>query len=205
MEPGQSSPRRQGFAWGALGWSVAAGLFALRTFYRPARAAVQRGYVERCAGGAGCAPGARIKAYPATTTVYALTSGRLAVTGTGVSVASDREPVVVSYGPLRQVFVQNGAEVGLGQAIGLADAIELAVTEIVRAPAGGITFKKIEPMAWLAARGLKASVEGGASAASALWCTGGRKLVMPTAVATCGIKVPTPSNAMLLPVSVTTE
>lgn len=204
MQPASSS-RRPGFAWGALGWTLAASAFAFRTFYRPARAAVKRGYVERCAGATGCQPSVRIKAYPATTEVYALTSGRLAATATGVSIASDREPVVVSYGTLRQLFVPNGAEVGVGQAIGIADAVELAVTEIVRSADGKIAFRKIEPTAWLAARGLKVSVDGAAASSSSLWCTGGRKLVMPTQVATCGIKVPTPSNAMLLPVSVTTE
>jgi hypothetical protein len=203
MEP--SSSRRPRFAWGVLGWTLAASAFAFRTFYRPARAAVQRGYVERCAGGSGCVPSVRIRAYPDSTTVYALTSGKLAATSTGVSIASDREPVVVSYGTLRQIFVPNGADVGVGQAIGIADAIELAVVDVVRAPDGKITFRKIEPTAWLAARGLKISVEGAASSSSALWCTGGRKLVMPAQVASCGIKVPTPSNAMLLPVSVTTE
>lgn len=203
-QPAAQPARRKGFAWGAALWTVAAGAFAFRTFYRPSRAAVQRGYVERCSGGSGCIQSTKIRAYPDTTTVYALTSGRVAITATGVSIASDREPVVVSYGTLGQVFVPNGAEVGLGQALGIASGVELAVTEIVRSSDGKISFKKIEPTAWLAARGLKVSVEGAASPSS-LWCTGGRKLVMPVAVATCGIRVPTPSNAMLLPVSVTTE
>jgi len=73
----------------------------------------------------------------------------------------------------------------------------------VRASNGAVTFRSIEPASWLASRGLTIAAKGNVK--GALWCTQGRKIVLPQKVAACGTRLPTPGAALLLPVSVTME
>ena len=191
----------------ALAWSVITlGLLA-RTFYRPARAVVQAGYPVACAGKAAsaCKPEMLIQGSPGATAVYAVTSGTAAIASDGsLSIASDREPVVVSYGRgSAQLFVQNGQKVGIGQQVAVMEKVAFTVTELVRESSGSITFRPIEPAAWLAARGLR--IAQASNVPSELWCSHGRNITVPGTTLGCGVRLPSPSALMLLPVTVTTE
>lgn len=190
----------------AILWTAIAGACAWRTFIRPNRAVVAKGYPLRCAGKderSVCQPSLRIQGEGGGVTVYAVTSGRAAVTAGGISIASDREPVLVNYGPSPvQVFVANGQDVWLGQALGVMSTVELSVTELVREQSGSVGFKPVEPAAWLAARGLRIAASG--NRVSELWCSHGRSITVPEGVLGCGIRLPDPSSALLLPVTVTT-
>lgn len=187
--------------WGA----VTTGLL-VRTFYRPYRAVVHKGYPLTCAGkvNGGCSPALVIQGDPGATSVYAVTSGTAAVASDGsLSIASDREPVVVSYGPSpQQLFVKTGDHVGIGQEVAFMSKVAFSVTELARDGKGGVTFKPIEPSAWLAARGLRIAHAG--NTVSELWCSHGRTLSVPPETLSCGVRMPDPSSLMLLPVSVTT-
>lgn len=188
--------------WGA----TTVGLL-FRTFFRPARAVVQKGYATQCPGKAGgsCSPSMVVTGTPGAVPVYALTSGMAAITSDGIlSIASDREPIVVSYGPgAAQIFVQTGQHVMLGQEVAVMGQVHLSITELVRENDGSITFRPIDPASYLAARGLKIAQSG--NTPSGLWCTHGRNITVPTETLGCGVKLPAPSALMLLPVTVTTE
>lgn len=139
-----------------------------------------------------------------TTTVFALSSGTVAVSKSGLVLVSDREPVLIGYGAnIGQLLLTSGAEVGIGTPLAVMRSVELTVTEIIRAPSGQVTMRPLEPASWLASRGLTISAKGNAK--GTLWCTQGRKIILPAKVAQCGTKLPAPSAALLLPVSVTME
>ena len=202
----QSSPppKRSRFAWSAAVWASVGGLLAFRTFYHPHRAVVERGFVGRCPGEPSCNPSLGIQPEGGSTTVFAVTSGRVVVTGQGVTLVSDREPIVVSYGSnLGQMLVESGRDVGIGTPIAVMRSVDFSVTEILRSDTGAVTFRPLEPASWLAARGLRITAKG--KTAGTLWCTGGRTIILPAAVARCGIRLPAPASALLLPVSVTME
>jgi hypothetical protein len=186
---------------GAYVWSAVTAALLFRTFYRPARAVVNKGYATRCPG-EGCKPGLAIEG-PGAVTVYAVTSGRAAVSQGSVSIASDREPIVITYTGVGQVFVQTGEDIGMGQQLAVMNGVDFSVTEVFREPGGRVLFRPIEPASYLAARGLRISEKG--APASVLWCSHGRRITVPKAVLACGIRLPDPSSLMLLPVSVTTE
>jgi murein DD-endopeptidase MepM/ murein hydrolase activator NlpD len=189
---------------GPVLWSLAAVGLVARTFYRPHRAVMNQGYAVECAGDRACGPALVVQAASGSSEIYAVTSGKVAVSKDGISIISDREPIVVSYGPGAQsIFVQTGQEVGLGQALGLMSRSAFSVTEVMRDGKGGVSFRPIEPASWLAARGLRVASSG--AQPSALWCSHGRRITVPRAILSCGVRLPEPSSAMLLPVSVTTE
>jgi len=138
------------------------------------------------------------------TTVFALTSGTVAVSKAGLVLVSDREPVLVGYGSgIAALLVTSGSEVGIGTPLAVMRQVELTVTEIVRGASGQIGVRALEPASWLASRGLSIAAKGNAK--GTLWCTHGRNIVLPAKVAQCGTKLPAPSAALFLPVSVTME
>jgi hypothetical protein len=190
--------------WGAVTFGL---LF--RTFWRPARAVVQKGVPTACPGisppGSGCNTVMMIQGTPNATQVYAVTSGTVAIGSDGsVSIASDREPVIIGYGPgASQVFVATGQKVQLGQEVAVMANVAFSVTELIPDGKGGVTFQPIDPASWLAARGLR--VAQSENVPTSLWCTHGRNITVPTATLGCGIKLPEPSALMLLPVTVTTQ
>ncbi len=190
----------------AITWSaLTLGLLA-RTFYRPQRAVVAKGYAVGCPGKVSgtCKPELSIQGSPGAVPIYAVTSGAAAIASDGsLSIASDREPIVVSYGKgPEQLLVRTGEHVGLGQQVGFMSKVAFSVTEIVRDGAGGVTFRPIEPASWLAARGLRIAQSG--NVPSDLWCSHGRTISVPSASLSC-VRLPEPSALMLLPVSVTTS
>lgn len=199
--PAQSQ-KKQGFAWGALAWTAIGAGLALRALYHPYRAAVERGFATRCASDAGCGSPMLIQPESGSTIAYALSSGVAVFSKGGLSVVSDREPVIIGYGPsVAEPLVASGKTVGIGTPLAVVRAVELTVTEILRAPSGAVSFRSIEPASWLAARGLRIAAKG--NAPGELWCTKGRKIVLPQKVSSCGSHIPEPSAALLLPVSVT--
>lgn len=177
-----------------------------RTFYRPSRAVVAQGYPVACPGkvGTACKSELVIQGSPGAVPVYAVTSGTAAIASDGsLSIASDREPIVVSYGPgAAQIFVSTGQKVGIGQQVAFMGKIAFTVTELIRESDGSVTFRPIDPAAWLAARGLHVAQSG--NVPSELWCSHGRSITVPSSTLSCGVKLPAPSALMLLPVSVTT-
>ena len=200
------SPKKpdQGFAWGAAIWTAIGAGLAFRALYHPHRAVVERGFATRCSGDGGCNSPMVIQPEGGTTTVFALTSGTVAVSKTGLVLVSDREPVMIGYGPgIGQLLVQSGASVGIGTPLAVMRQVELTVTEIIRSASGAISARPLEPASWLASSGLKIAAKGNAQ--GTLWCTHGRKIVLPAKVAQCGTRLPAPSAALLLPVSVTME
>lgn len=202
--PPASQKPKKGFAWAAAVWSAIGAGLAFRALYHPHRAVVDRGFVTSCPGDGGCSPALGIRPEGGSTTVYALSSGTVAVGKQGLTLVSDREPVVISYGPaVGQLLVASGASVGIGTPLAVMREVALSVTEIVRSASGSITFRLLEPAAWLAARGLRIAAHDNAPGAA--WCTHGRKIVLPQSAAKCGLKLPAPSAALLLPVSVTME
>lgn len=190
----------------ALWAAITAGLL-WRTFFRPYRAVVAKGFPTSCPGpvGGGCVTAMIIQGSPGATPVYAVTSGFAAVSSDGtLSIASDREPVIVSYGSgAAQIFVKNGQKVGLGQELAVMSQVSFTVTELTVDSKNNIGMQPIDPSAWLAARGLKIAQSG--NVVSDLWCTHGRNIAVPTATLGCGVKLPDPSALMLLPVTVTTQ
>ena len=201
------TPKQQeqkGFAWGAAIWATIGAALAFRTFYHPHRAVVERGFASRCTGDTGCNSPMTIQPERGTTTAYAVTSGTVVLSSAGLMLVSDREPVLIGYGAqIGQVLLPNGAEVGIGTPLAVMRQVDLTVTEIVRSPTGQVSFRALEPASWLASRGLTIAAKGNLK--GALWCTHGRTIVLPTKVAQCGTKLPAPSAALLLPVSVTME
>jgi len=201
--PSSAKPKK-GFAWAAAVWSAIGAGLAFRALYHPHRAVVDRGFVGSCPGDQGCSGALGIQPEGGSTTVYALTSGTVVVAKQGLTLVSDREPVVVSYGSaVGQLLVASGTAVGIGTPLAVMRSVALTITEIVRDASGSVSFRPLEPSAWLAARGLRVAAHGNASGTA--WCTQGRKIVLPAAVAKCGLRLPAPSAALLLPVSVTME
>lgn len=205
-EPSPAAPRKpdKGFAWGAAIWTAIGAGLAFRALYHPHRAVVERGFASQCTGDGGCNSPMMIQPEGGTTTVFALTSGTVAVSKAGLALVSDREPVMIGYGPgIGQLLVTSGAAVGIGTPLAVMRQVALTVTEIIRSPSGQITVRPLEPASWLASRGLSIAAKGNAK--GTLWCTRGRNIVLPAKVAQCGTKLPAPSAALLLPVSVTME
>jgi hypothetical protein len=73
---------------------------------------------------------------------------------------------------------------------------------VSRSATGEPTIAAIEPASWLAARGLRVSVQ---KQPTNKWCETGRKITTPHQVSKCGLRLPVPASFMLLPVSVTSE
>jgi len=92
-----------------------------------------------------------------------------------------------------------------GQQIGLASRLKFGVYEIARTAQGTAAIgRPFEPASWLANHGCRVSHKAHKTSGN-VWCAGGRKLIVPAAVASCGIRLPPPNGFALLPVSATME
>jgi hypothetical protein len=138
--------------------------------------------------------------------VYSVVSGTVSrvVPGAVVELVSRYEPVVVSYiGKMELnaagVPIAPGQTVKLGQVLGQAPSIGIAVSQITRLSNGALAAVRLEPASWLASRGFRAATR---SAAGVKWCQGGRSLLVPQEVARCGLRIPEPPSVSLLPVAV---
>lgn len=188
-------------------WSGVAAASAYRAFVRPMRAVYAAGEITDCPGaGAQCEPVLRLRSTAGPAPVYSVVSGVVSrvVPGSVVELVSRYEPVVVSYlGPMvlnaAGVQVAAGQPVRLGQVLGQAGSVGLAVSQLTRLADGSLALKPLEPASWLAARGLRPATR---TTPGMQWCQGGRTLVVPQDVARCGMRLPEPSSFSLLPVNV---
>jgi hypothetical protein len=120
----------------------------------------------------------------------------------------DDQAVVLEYRGDPSAFlaqVHSGDHVGAGEQIGLASTFTFAVWTLGRTATGQAQMgAAIEPASWLTTHGAKISAKPHLSPQKAVWCAGGRKLVVPQTIASqCGTVLPAPSGYALLPTSVT--
>jgi hypothetical protein len=197
--------KKSKYPWGAMFWGTVGVAAAVRALYRPFRAVMRNGFPSRCAAEGGCDPSMTIDSFEGQSEIYALGAGTVIIAGpSGIYIALNSEPTLVEYAAepgqlVSQVVV--GERVGAGQQIGLAKRIRFAVYMIERNAAVGRAY---EPASWLANHGLRVSHQTHKTT-GAVWCAGGRKLVVPQAIANCGMRLPPPNGFALLPVSATME
>lgn len=188
-------------------WSGVAAASAYRALVRPVRAVYAAGEITDCpASGPGCEPVLRVRSTDGPSPVYSVVSGVVSrvVPGSVVELISSHEPVVVSYlGPMvlnaAGVQIAAGQPVRLGQVLGQAGSIGVAVSQLTRLAGGSLALKPLEPASWLAARGLRAATR---LTSGLQWCQGGRALVVPQEVVRCGMRLPEPASFSLLPITV---
>jgi len=197
--------KKSKYPWGAMFWGTIGIAAAVRALYHPFRAVMRNGFPSRCASDGSCDPSMTIDSFEGESEIYALGSGTVvAASPAGIYIALNSEPTLVEYAadPGQLVTqVVTGESVGAGQQIGLAKRVKFAVYMIDQSATVGRPF---EPASWLANHGLRVSHKTHKTS-GAVWCAGGRKLVVPQTVATCGMRLPPPNGFALLPVSATME
>ena len=202
-----SATKKKPYPVGAIFWGAVGLAAAFRALYRPNRTVVKDGFPTRCAG-VGCDPGMVIDSYSGQNAVFSPLRGHVAAsTPSSIWIVLADEATVLEFtGAPNEFLVQvQGGKVTAGQQIGLASRVRFAVYALGRTPQGGAVLgAPIEPASWLAAHGAHVSAKYHKTTAEQ-WCAGGRKLVVPQAVANCKIKLPAPSGFALLPVSATME
>lgn len=189
---------------GAILWTALGGVCIFRGFFRPHRAVVKEGAVQRCAGDTNsfgvCDPADVIETAPGEP-VFATGPG--VVTDVGdyyVNIVVENDAVVLMYEGLDPT-VEKGQEVGTGQKIGTSDGrLSFIVTQFK--PNGVAEY--VPPSAWLAVRGQRLVVNNTGSEEP--YCAGGRDIVVPDAAATnCDLHSPRKAGFALLPVTVEIE
>jgi len=196
--------------YGAYAWALVGLAAGIRALYRPFRAIMHDGFPSACAGGAGCDPAMIVTSYSGQSEVYAPARGTVVeTTGQSITIVLADEATLLQYQSVTGGFVVQvapGDHVGAGQQIGLAGTMRFVVHQIDRTPSGeAVVGTAIEPASWLATHGCRVSAKSHHTTPNAVWCAGGRKLVVPQAVANCHIKLPAPSGYALLPISATME
>jgi len=204
----EESAKKKKRPWGAILWGAVGVAAAVRVLYHPFRAVMRDGFASRCSA-EGCDPAMTIDSFSGQSEIFAPVGGVVvAASQTSIYIAIGSEPTLLEYvaAPGEMVTqVTPGEKVGAGQQIGLAKRVKFAVYEIARTASGGATIgRPYEPASWLANHGCTVSHKQHKST-GAVWCEGGRKLVVPATVAKCGIRLPPPSGFALLPVSATME
>lgn len=201
----ETPKKKSKYPWGAMFWGTVGVAAAVRALYRPFRAVMRNGFPSRCAAEGGCEPSMTIDSFEGQSEIYALGSGTVVgAAPNGIYIALNSEPTIVEYAadPGQLVpQVTTGEHVSAGQQIGLAKRVKFAVYMIDRSGAIGRAF---EPASWLANHGLSVSHQAHKTS-GAVWCAGGRKLIVPQAVANCGMRLPPPNGFALLPISATME
>lgn len=197
--------KKSKYPWGAMFWGTIGVAAAVRALYHPFRAVMRDGFASKCAA-EGCDPTMTIDAFQGDSEIYALASGTVVqADASGIYVALDSEPTLLEYSGQLVAQTSVGERVGAGQQIGLAPRIKFGVYAIDRSDAGAAVIgRPFEPASWLANHGCKVSHKNH-KASGAVWCAGGRKLVVPQAVANCGMRLPPPNGFALLPISATME
>lgn len=209
MADDAAAKKKQKHPYGALFWGSVAGVALFRALYHPWRALLKDGFASRCAGDGGCDPSMTLTSFSGQTEVFTPVRAvvGLSAQGTLLLLPND-EAVVLEYRGAPSSFltqVVQGQQLGAGQQVGLASTVNFAVYKLERSAAGTAQMgAAVEPASYLATHGAKISAKYHAATASSAWCGGGRKLVVPQAVASqCGVTLPAPSGYALLPVSVT--
>jgi hypothetical protein len=181
-------------SWVAL--AVGTGLL-VRGLYHPFRAVVRTGRVLRCPGATACSETLDLELLMPTV-VYAVSAGTVTTSANGqILVASRREPINLSYqGPITPMVAR-------GQSVSIGQQIATAAPGVLKFGVASSDGLKIEPVSFLALRGLRASHDSVAPATND-WCTtGSRTLQVPQRlVSACKLRITEPSGIMLLPVNV---
>jgi hypothetical protein len=210
MADDAASKKKPKHPYGAFFWGAVASVAVFRALYHPWRALLKDGFASRCSGdGGACDPSMTLTSFSGQTEVFTPVRAVVASVAPGsLLLVPNDEAVVLEYRGDASTFltqVATGQQVGAGQQIGLASTVNFAVWQLLRTSSGTAQMgKAIEPASYLATHGAKISAKEHAAGAAALWCSGGRKLVVPqTAASQCNIMLPPPSGYALLPVSVT--
>lgn len=208
MAEESTSKKKKKYPWGAMFWGAIGVAAAVRVLYHPFRSVMRDGFAVKCAA-EGCDPTMTIDAFQGQSEIYALAGGVVVTTTpSSIYVVLDGEPSIVEYSANAGemvVQVTPGEHVGAGQQIGLAKRIKFGVYDIERNAGGHAKIgRPYEPASWLANHGCSISHKKHKSSGN-VWCEGGRKLVVPQAVANCGLRLPPPNGFALLPVSATME
>ncbi len=208
MADESAGAKKKKYPWGAMFWGVVGVAATVRVLYHPFRAVMRDGFASKCSA-EGCDPTMTIDSFSGQSEIYAPIGGVVvAVTPGSIYLAIGSEPTLLEYtaDPNQMVVqVQPGDSVGAGQQIGLAARIKFGVYEITRTQGGTASIgRAYEPASWLANHGLRISHKRH-KVTGEVWCAAGRHLVVPQAVAKCGIRLPPPNGFALLPVSATME
>jgi len=208
MADESAGAKKKKYPWGAMFWGAVGVAATVRVLYHPFRAVMRDGFPSKCSA-EGCDPTMTIDSFSGQSEIYALGAGVVVATTPGsIYVALNSEPTLLEYtaDPNQMVTqVQAGESVSAGQQIGLASRLKFGVYEIARTAAGTASIgRPFEPASWLANHGLRVSHKKHKTSGD-VWCSGGRHLVVPQAVAKCGIRLPPPNGFALLPVSATME
>lgn len=207
-EEASSTKKKKKYPWGAMFWGTIGVAAAVRVLYRPFRAVMRDGFASRCAA-EGCSPNMVIDSFSDQSEIYAPAGGTVvSTTPTSIFVALAGESTLLEYsGSAGQIVVQvvPGEHVTAGQQIGLAKRLFFGVYDIERTASGAAKIgRPYEPASWLANHGCTISHKKHKTTGQ-VWCESGRKLVVPAAVAKCGLRLPPPNGFALLPVSATME
>lgn len=208
MSEAASPTKKKKYPWGAMLWGAVGVAAAVRVLYHPYRAVMRDGFASKCSA-EGCDPTMTIDSFSGQSELYAPLGGVVvAVTPGSIYLAVSGEPTLLEYtgDPSQMVVqVQPGESVGAGQQIGLAKRVKFGVYEIARTASGTAAIgRAFEPASWLANHGCRVSHKSH-KVSGQVWCAAGRHLVVPQAVAKCGIRLPPPNGFALLPVSATME
>ena len=208
MAEDSGSKKKKKYPWAAILWGTVGVAATVRVLYHPYRSVIRDGFASKCAAES-CDPAMTIDSFSGQSEIFAPVGGVVvAVSQTSIYIAANGEPTLLEYvaAPGQMVVqVVQGERVGAGQQIGLAAKLKFAVYEIARTGSGSATLgRPYEPASWLANHGCTVSHKKH-KVSGAVWCEGGRKLVVPEAVAKCGIRLPPPNGFALLPVSATME
>lgn len=200
--------KKKKYPWGAMFWGTVGIAATVRVLYHPYRAVIRDGFASRCSA-EGCDPTMTIDSFSGQSEIFAPVSGVVVATSpSNIYVTATGEPTLLEYtaDPSQMVVqVQPGERVGAGQQLGLARRIKFGVYDIERTVAGSAKIgRPYEPASWLANHGCTISHKKHKTSGQ-VWCEGGRKLIVPQAVAKCGLRLPPPNGFALLPVSATME
>jgi hypothetical protein len=186
-------------------------LCVVRGAFRPHRAVLHTGLIEKCAGQDAygtCDPADTLRSKVGSD-VYAVASGRIGAVGESfLHLVCKSEPVILMYDGVLPDVVE-GQHVGVGQKLGLVaegGVVRFSATALepdAESPLG-YTTRVLPPGGWLAARGARYFVDDRGGGAH--WCEGGRHITVPAdANLACNMLRPEPGRFGLLPIHVDIE
>lgn len=177
-------------------WALGAlGLACLtRGIWRPYRVPMGDSRIVSCENLSGCDNTLSLGSSVGTSSVYAVAPGNLQVIGKRLVLIPSNEAVAITYDLSDDATpLVNNQQVGIGQKIALASSVKFSVFRINQDK----TLTPLVSSAWLVAHGFDIATEGGSG-----WCSGGRRMIVPTMASDCKIRLPEPPTVSLLPVSI---
>jgi hypothetical protein len=186
-------------------------LCLVRGLFRPHRAIIQEGKVQRCAGPNGygtCDPADTLHSRVGEGVYSAAPAEVVAVGQTFVNLLVTNDNVILMYDGIAPDVVE-GQHVGKGQRIGVVDegnVVRFSVTLLEPSATSplGYAARVVPPSGWLAARGIRHFVRDVGDGTQ--YCEGGRHITVPSgANAACNMVRPDPGRFGLMPVHVDLE